>query len=391
MVRQIETAIYQLVTWQRGRFVFELDDLRVPDEIAVDLGELLLEVDLNTQMVLLEAMRLFDERNARGPAAPAAAADAPPGPSRREVGAAIVPVRHRIHVVTAEAALVGRLAALLHRPEHEVVRVTLRDAGSPPPGEPAPAVLLDLRGPRLTAEAVAQVRRTRPRALTVAIAEGAAMSAAYDAGALSVVSADPALIASSLRSLWRVRHDLCGDGAIDAAIQAGFAKLRAVFTELRTGVMSATVTLTLMNAISDAVDRAVMFVVRRHELCTLGAFGQGVDGRSLAEATRGLSIPLAEAGLLAAALREGRARAAAFDDQVPAPLAALLGAPRTGQVAVFPVSGAEREIAVVYADNGASPRAIEQIEVLELAAAHVGISFENELLRRRSPRAAAAR
>ena len=60
----------------------------------------------------------------------------------------------------------------------------------------------------------------------------------------------------------------------------------------------------------------------------------------------------------------------------------LVGRPRNGQTVVFPVLGSERVISVVYTDNGSSSRAIEDIELLELATAQVGVAFENELLRR---------
>ncbi|MEO1367590.1 MAG: hypothetical protein AAFX50_10475, partial [Acidobacteriota bacterium] len=72
-----------------------------------------------------------------------------------------------------------------------------------------------------------------------------------------------------------------------------------------------------------------------------------------------------------------------FDQaQLPGDLAQLLGRPRNGQIVVFPVMGSERVISVVYTDNGSSNRAIEDIELLELATAQVGVAFENELLRR---------
>jgi GAF domain-containing protein len=46
--------------------------------------------------------------------------------------------------------------------------------------------------------------------------------------------------------------------------------------------------------------------------------------------------------------------------------------------------GGQRVIAVVYADNGPSNRAIEELDILELAAAQAGLALENELLRRQS-------
>lgn len=392
VVRQIEEAIIELVGWRQGRFHFEIDELRVSDEIAVDPGELLFEIDLNTQMLLLDAMRIFDERNARDQQAAAAAPKPPlpaiPAPPRAaEPPDSVIgkpgPVQHRVQLLGVAVGPGRALAARLLPPQHAVVIVNLRDAGTAPPGEPPPTVVIDTATAGIGADAIAQVRRARPRALVVAIADPGGERAAFEAGAMVVLRREPELVATALRALWRSRKDLCEGGAVEAAVQAGFAKLRSVFSELRSGMMNATVSLTLMNTISDAVDRAVMFQVRRRELTVLGAFGGRNDGRSLAEATRGLTIPLGEAGTLGAALRQGRAHVGRFEDDLPIALSAAVGEPRTGQYAIFPVAGAEREIAVIYADNGSSPRAIEEIDVLELAAAHVGISFENELLRRR--------
>ena len=60
---QIEDTIFELVTWQSGRFDFEVDDLAPIDELAVVPREILEDLDLDTQFLLLEATRLFDERS----------------------------------------------------------------------------------------------------------------------------------------------------------------------------------------------------------------------------------------------------------------------------------------------------------------------------------------
>jgi len=46
------------------------------------------------------------------------------------------------------------------------------------------------------------------------------------------------------------------------------------------------------------------------------------------------------------------------------------------------VLGGERAIAIIYADNGEKNRALEEMDILELAASQAGLAFENELLRR---------
>ena len=72
-----------------------------------------------------------------------------------------------------------------------------------------------------------------------------------------------------------------------------------------------------------------------------------------------------------------------FEEAIlPEPFRSLVGRSRTGQVVVFPVLGAQRVIAVIYTDNGDRDQPIEDIDILELATAQVGMAFENELLRR---------
>src|SRR3954470_24324188 len=66
--QQIERTVYELVTWSQGTFHFALDDLKPIDDIAVVPGGMPRNLNLDTQMVLLDALRIFDERNrGRGP------------------------------------------------------------------------------------------------------------------------------------------------------------------------------------------------------------------------------------------------------------------------------------------------------------------------------------
>src|SRR5437762_11123037 len=61
--QQIERTVYDLVTWSHGTFHFALDDLKPIDDIAVVPGDVIRHLNLDTQMVLLDALRIFDERN----------------------------------------------------------------------------------------------------------------------------------------------------------------------------------------------------------------------------------------------------------------------------------------------------------------------------------------
>src|SRR4029077_18946804 len=66
IAEQIEQAVSEVMVWDTGTFEFAIDDLRPIDDIALYPSDVLPESDINTQMVLLEAARIFDERNRDG-------------------------------------------------------------------------------------------------------------------------------------------------------------------------------------------------------------------------------------------------------------------------------------------------------------------------------------
>ena len=292
--------------------------------------------------------------------------------------------RTRLQVVSGDRAIADRLAQAL--PEITVARVSLRDAGTPPPGEPPPLVLLDMRQRGLALDSVSALRRARPRASILAMVDaGAQQEKVYEAGALAVVPCELGLVVACFRSVARNRQDLMTGGLRADRINANFAKLRRIVGDLRSGLISTTISLSLMNIISESVERAVLLLVRREGLTALGAFGNSPGGQPLAQLTRGLKIDLASKNALTESLADGQVRAIPFEEaRFPDQFRQLVGKPRSGECAIFPVMGGQRVIALVYADNGHSNRAIEELDILELAAAQAGLAFENELLRRQT-------
>jgi len=398
--QQIERTVYDLVTWNQGTFHFALDDLKPIDDIALVPGDVIRPLNLDTQMVLLDALRIFDERNRDGkqptngsPAPGASTPGTPPMPAAVErstatpaqgISAIAEGGRTRLQVVSNDKQLADKLTQAL--PEVTVVRVNLRDAGTPPPGEAPPLVLLDMRQGGVALDALSALRRARPRASILALAEAPLEPGRiYEAGAIAVVSADLPLLAASFRSIAQNRRDLMTGASRADRIHANFAKLRRIVGDLRSGLISTTISLSLMNILSESVERAVLFLVRKEGLVALGAFGNSPGGQPLAQLSRGMNIELSSKNALTDSLGDGQVRAMRFDDaRFPDSFAGMIGRPRSGECAIFPVTGGQRVIALVYADNGHSNRAIEELDILELAAAQAGLAFENELLRRQA-------
>lgn len=412
VVDQIERTISLVVGWTRGSFEFVLDDLTPIDDIALHPSDVVPDADLDTQMVLLEAARLLDEQrggigqplpapaSAAEPAAQAGAqALAAPPPERAAapgveglaglVEAALdeaavgVP---ELQVVSGDEALVAALAEEAGQRVSAVVAMRVEEAGDAGSGKRAPIVVVDMRdGAERRSDELASLRRRRPSASLVALVEpGPAIAAAYEAGAVAALPGDPHAVIACVDNILRSRAEVAGWGDRRRGLRPeGMERLRRVFGDLRSGLLSATVALNLMHIMSESVERAVLFLVKRDALIALGAFGSGTGGRPLAELTRGLRIDLADDNVLTRSLERAEAIAVSFDDAtLPEPLSRVLGRPASGQVVAFPVLGTQRVISVVYTDNGDHSDPIEDVEILELATAQVGMAFENELLRR---------
>lgn len=420
---QVEGTIFDLVTWRHGEFHFEVDELHPVDEFSLAPGEVLDDLDLNTQMLLLEATRIFDERNREtGPVEqPAGDLDqrleraglsgrregAPEhadalrrdGAARRRRGFERArggeatddagPEAVRCQVVTEDPEVVGALRECLPDALIKVVAVRMREAGTRLPGESqSPIVVLDLRHHR--GGEIASLARTRPTAPVIALVDGDAddvrerAAAARQAGATSVLEVGDPTLADCVRNLVRVFSHPQPQGTFGYAGRGGFSRFRRVVFDVQSGLLSATMALNLMHVISESVERAVLFLVQDEALRACGAFGFSQDGRPLAQLTSSLSLELPESGALREALASAKPQSVDFDAAgLPPALAALVGRPASGQVVLFPVLGAERPISLIYTDNGSEAREIEDIRILELATSQVGVAFENELLRQR--------
>ena len=64
--QQLERAVGKVLTWERGTFDFAIDEIRPVDDIGVETTEFVKESGLAANVVLLEAARIFDERDRRG-------------------------------------------------------------------------------------------------------------------------------------------------------------------------------------------------------------------------------------------------------------------------------------------------------------------------------------
>jgi hypothetical protein len=381
---KVEHTVYELIGWRDGTFSLLADEVRVDDDITFAPGDVLPEVDIDTQGILLEAVRLFDERSRDAgavPSLPNPAVAVPPivAPHLEVVPEVKTPGQLRVQLLSNDPEALRELRTLLDAAA-QVDNVELRDAGAVSPGEHPPLVVIDLRPGQQPLTTVKRVREVYPRAPIIGLVAAATESArVFAAGAAAV--AETSYLATCCTNLLRSRSISNEDA--DLALRSGLGRLRRVIGDLRSGLLSATVSLNLMTIVADSVERAMLFVQRRDALVALGAFGATNDSRPLAVISRGLSLHLDPGSAVARCVVNGQALTVEYDsDQLPEELKRIVDRPRSGEGVLFPVLGARRAIGFIYADNGRRAYSVKDVELMELATAQMGLAFENELLRR---------
>ncbi|HUJ29514.1 MAG TPA: DUF4388 domain-containing protein [Myxococcales bacterium] len=367
--RQIEEVVRHVVGFRHGSFEFAPEEIKEIPELPDPGGSL----QLDTQSVLLEALQLLDEERRGRPT------DEPPPP---EVPAPLLsrPSRARVQLVTRDDSFAEELSDRLAADAIPLARVPLHEAGTAAPGDGPPMVLLDLRAGAVPHEALQALRRTRPRAWLLAVIEDRDHpSDALRAGAMAAMSPDADLWAVWTRN-WLQGRDVTPPSD---SRRRDIARLRRVFEDLRSGLVSTGISLSLMNVVADSAERCVLFLPRSDALVALGAFGAGPAGRSLAQVAAGFRLDVAVRNAFTACLESRQPLVGKLEDgTLPTSFFERIGKPRTGQFAVIPVVGGQKVVALVYVDNGVSERPLDDLDVLELASAQAGLAFENELLRR---------
>jgi Domain of unknown function (DUF4388) len=63
LVRLVERVVQDIISWRRGSFKFNIDDAAFEDDFRYVPEQVVEELNLDTQMILMDALRIFDERN----------------------------------------------------------------------------------------------------------------------------------------------------------------------------------------------------------------------------------------------------------------------------------------------------------------------------------------
>lgn len=277
IIRQIGEVIYELITWEEGSFNFELVDHNLLDDISVSPDDIIPPEEINTQLFLLEAVRIFDEIRSRG------------GDAR------------------------------------EIFEKT------------------NMQAPGLNSGAACENKKLE--------------------ATLPVVS-------------------------LDDSSQC-FNLLKKMMLAGRKNGQTQIISVYFLKILSERLERAILFLVRRSELLGLGGIGKTNDHNSLNTKVKNLRIPIEpDSTLLRCIEKQSLFRGTPPSQNWLKIIYQTIGPPETSEVLLLPMAGVERVSCLVYGDNGPLTKPICQLELLEIAAGQAGLIFENTFLQKQLQRKA---
>ncbi len=384
VVERVETTIYAALGWVRGTFDFHIGAEGAGSTPVLGYEEVLPGLDLNTQELLLEALRVFDERRAAGESAPAV--EAAPRPTVLLVGPQAFRERTRIATTGLGAELVevddAAAAAKLAREEDR---------------QPLVAIVSCAPGQGRVRECVRRllVRGRRSAVITVG-PDMAVTGEALLGGAVAhvtVLEADPGpclaylqvLAVEQLAALAKDRpaRRLPGRGVVES-FSGEIGRVHRQLDVLAREIHTSSVTGRLLEFVAERLDRGILFLVRGDQLRGVGGFGEGKDGEPIGPHAVELKLPLEAHSPLRRAIEERRSLLCELGrSDGERKLYERIGAPEPPDCLLLPLCSSEAVLAVVYADNGFTGRPIRDYLMLEVLAKQAGLALENSLLRRR--------
>lgn len=419
VLEQIEAAVLDFVIWTDGSFKFELGaEAEIPDDVAVPVDGILPGVNVDTQHLLLECIRIFDEKSKPAAAASAARTTAaaeitPPA----EVEAPATPV-HTILLYSHNKTLFAALASVADKKKvdcrvlrsfSELLFAAERLAAE----DRLPVIVLDLElvfGPRGTydagraAAALAKIKSLH-RALEVVCVMGHADApfrlALLEARARSVIVIPPGPALEQqppgpearafIRELWAAvvecfrTYELV---AVKEAWRKRISSLESYLLKLKKFVRDAQrsnftflASLDLLNIIAENYERAMLLLVREDVAGGIGGFGDAYDGTPLGIVAKRLSIPLREPSVFRTVFERKTTFQGKPDlgSPVHRVFYDMVGRPASGEAMVIPLLSDNKALALIYCDNGDSREPLVYDDLLDLLSNQTSILYERML------------
>lgn len=406
LVSRVETTVYETLSWVNGQFDFEIVEPGQTGPALLALADVLPGVNFNTQQVLMDALRVFDERRA-GRMPGAAAAEVASGAERPSpaLGPRIVVLGPTGFGDRLRIALRPLRAQLVELGTLDLVLAELAaDARRPV------VVVMDVDRPRPELrDEIGRVLLAAKRVAVITTGEDPAIAGeCVSAGAwahVGVLPGDPGPALSYLQTLVASRLDALAAAGAKTAVsivpQAGAAAvpaspsgplgefsmrisdLRDRLDALSGEVHTSSVSMKILEFVAERLDRGVLFLVRPSDLQGLGAFGHTGDGDPIGPLASGLRLPLDEGSPFRRVL-DRRETILTHLEAAPATdaLYHVIGRPDPPDALLLPLTSLGSAVALIYADNGTSGRPIAEHAELEVMTRQAGLVLENALLRR---------
>jgi len=400
---QIRNAVSVLLSLRQGSFNLILEEVPHYDSIAVALDELAFTRGLDTQHLLLQALKSWDERGGSEETvpdspqpddstvlegeSPASAAvpslEEEAGAPRESVGADDeAPPAFPVLLVSLDGLLSAILSSRLEeagfQPESlESDGAILDSLKLMKGGDPVIVIDFDEREPQLTAF-VEQFVEAYP-SLSVVALRAAEPTRLYSMGVRAVLSGDGEDLAALLESLLqgiRRRRQFVAKEETSPVVR----EFRRFVGDLVAQRGSASMALSLLRVVSHRFERAVLFYIAGPHLVPLGAFGQTPDGRGIPTLVHEMHLRLEGGSPLETIVDcgdplqvgvEGSGLVLGFLDTI--------GVPANGQACIMPLSASGRPVALLYCDQGEESRQIGELDSFLPLLRQAGESLEEAL------------
>jgi hypothetical protein len=428
VIAQIEAAVLDFVLWLEGTFTFELGGAPVsPDGVAVPVEGLLPGINVDTQHLLLECIRIFDEKNRPAPTPPgprpAAKEIAPPG----EIEAP-TPPSHVILLYSDNKVLYSVLASIadkkrvdcrVFRSFSEVLFAAERFVAE----DKLPAIVLDMklasgsqlsREPARAATLATKLLGVHPALEVICLLnqpDAAFRLALLEARARAVITVPPAPLLEEqppslevrvfYRELWTAVLEAFRTYELVlvreqwrrriSSLESYLLKLKKFVRDAQRSNFTFLASLDLLNLIAENYERAVLFLVRENAAGGIGGFGEAADGTPLGIVSKKLVINLREPSVFKTVVERRTTFQGKPDEGVAAHgrLYGLIGRPANGEAMVIPLLSEGRVLAMIYCDNGRSAGPLVYDELLDLLSNQTSILYE-KMLAESLPRPAGA-
>ncbi|UCE26591.1 MAG: DUF4388 domain-containing protein [Candidatus Coatesbacteria bacterium] len=427
---RIRNVIYELIPWTDGEYVFSDYELTMFGDVAIPIDEIMPDVHIDTQLLLVESIKIFDERGKRDtdgaptvvqiPPPPAAAG--PPPVYSTSVIAKGPPIQlEPIYLMSDDEELIDLVNDIAKRNNCDLsvfddFAEMLRRLQGAADINNLPAVVLDDRfvsgevtpneDSKAVFTAVSKLAGSFPDAGMVII--GGPVShedqvLLLEKGVrgfvrLAVLDENVPLQTAKSKDLFKKELWVHINGIFayyDAlelsrtwskraeSLESYFMKVRRFIRDSRQSNISFMASLDLLNLIAENYERAMLFLARPDSLVGIGGFGPG-EHFPLGIAAKRISIPLSDDSVF----RKVFESKATFigkpdeDNQWHKYFFALVKRPAAGESMIVPLLSDDKVIAVVYCDNGGKDKPMEYDELLDLLSNQTRVHYEAILMDR---------